>query len=154
MIYHPETVGNADPVSAVKEIFGAIDEQDLSAVAIMPNADAGGRAVRDAILAHASELDAVFPSLPRDQYVGLLSRAAVLVGNSSSGLIEAPLLKLPVVNVGERQRGRLRGDNVIDVRADRDAIAAALERALTPRVPRGTVRSLAVRFRRRVAAHR
>ena len=132
VIYHPETVGNVDPVSAIGEIFAAIDERGLSAVAIMPNADAGGRAVREAILAHASELDAVFPSLPREQYVGLLSRAAVLVGNSSSGLIEAPLLKLPVVNVGERQRGRLRGDNVIDVRAERDAIAAAVERALTP----------------------
>jgi GDP/UDP-N,N'-diacetylbacillosamine 2-epimerase (hydrolysing) len=132
VIYHPETVGRVDPVSAIMEIFGALDRRGLSAVAIMPNADAGGRAVREAILAHAPQLDGVFPSLPREQYVGLLSRAAVLVGNSSSGLIEAPLLKLPVVNVGERQRGRLRGDNVIDARADRDAIAAALVRALTP----------------------
>jgi UDP-N-acetylglucosamine 2-epimerase len=55
-----------------------------------------------------------------------------MVGNSSSGLIEAPIASLPAVNVGDRQRGRLRGDNVIDAPADERAIAAALGRALDP----------------------
>ena len=55
-----------------------------------------------------------------------------MVGNSSSGLIEAPSFGLPVVNVGDRQRGRLRAANVIDVGHDREAIAAAIRRALDP----------------------
>ena len=54
------------------------------------------------------------------------------MGNSSSGLIEAPSFALPVVNVGSRQDGRLRGDNVLDVPPDRDAILRALETALAP----------------------
>lgn len=131
VIHHPETVGDSEPVAAVELIFEIVRERGLDAVAILPNSDAGGGAVRNAILARASELSAVVPSLPRAEYVRLLSHAAVLIGNSSSGLIEAPLLKLPTVNVGDRQRGRLRGDNVIDANVDRDSISAALDRALS-----------------------
>jgi UDP-N-acetylglucosamine 2-epimerase len=55
-----------------------------------------------------------------------------MVGNSSSGLIEAPSFALPAVNIGDRQRGRVRAPNVIDVSPDRDQIAAAIARALDP----------------------
>ena len=58
--------------------------------------------------------------------------ADAMLGNSSSGLIEAPAVGLPVVNVGDRQAGRDRGPNVIDVPADPDAVADALRRALAP----------------------
>jgi UDP-N-acetylglucosamine 2-epimerase len=61
-----------------------------------------------------------------------LALAEAVVGNSSSGLIEAPSLGVPTVNIGERQRGRLRAPSVIDCRPDVDAIAAAIERALSP----------------------
>jgi UDP-N-acetylglucosamine 2-epimerase len=61
-----------------------------------------------------------------------MSLARVMVGNSSSALIEAPCFKLPAVNVGSRQRGRMRGNNVIDVACDRHAIRNAVERALSP----------------------
>jgi len=60
-----------------------------------------------------------------------------MVGNSSSGLIEAPSFALPVVNVGDRQRGRLRAANVIDVGPEREAIVAAIARALDPAFRRG-----------------
>jgi UDP-N-acetylglucosamine 2-epimerase len=65
-------------------------------------------------------------------YLSLLHHADVMLGNSSSGIIEAPSFALPVVNVGTRQAGRLRASNVIDVPAERTAVAAALERALAP----------------------
>jgi UDP-N-acetylglucosamine 2-epimerase len=55
-----------------------------------------------------------------------------MVGNSSAGLIEAPCFKLPAVNIGTRQRGRQRGNNVIDVSADQRQIRGAIERALSP----------------------
>jgi UDP-N-acetylglucosamine 2-epimerase len=70
--------------------------------------------------------------LGEDGYCSLLREADVMVGNSSSGLIEAPSFGLPVVNVGSRQRGRLRGANVIDVEPARGEIVAGIRRALDP----------------------
>lgn len=83
---------------------------------------------------------AFFPTLPQREYFGLLARAAVLVGNSSSGMIESATFKLPVVNVGPRQRGRLHSSNVIDCDYGRPAVARAIHRALAD-----------PRFRRQVA---
>jgi UDP-N-acetylglucosamine 2-epimerase len=71
-------------------------------------------------------------NVPRHLYGGLMRVASVLVGNSSSGLIEAPTFGLPVVNVGERQRDRARGANVIDTPHDRGSILAAIRQALSP----------------------
>jgi UDP-N-acetylglucosamine 2-epimerase (non-hydrolysing)/GDP/UDP-N,N'-diacetylbacillosamine 2-epimerase (hydrolysing) len=65
-------------------------------------------------------------------YLSLLGEAAVMIGNSSSGLIEAPSRALPVVNIGSRQRGRLRGPNVIDVLPAREDILQGIEAALDP----------------------
>ena len=62
----------------------------------------------------------------------MLAIADLMVGNSSSGIFEAPSFQLPVVNVGDRQRGRTREKNVIDVNADADAIRAAIQRGLDP----------------------
>jgi UDP-hydrolysing UDP-N-acetyl-D-glucosamine 2-epimerase len=127
VVYHPETIGHGDPAMSVDAVLGAVVDAALPAVAILPNTDAGGLAIRDALLARTPALRAVVASLPREEYVGLLAGAAVLVGNSSSGIIEAPLLRVPAVNVGDRQKGRLRGDNVLDVPADRESIRRAIE---------------------------
>ena len=131
VVYHPETVGRAAPVADLREVLAGVAHAGLPTVAILPNTDAGGRAIRDDLLAAASNLRAVVPSLPRDEYAALLAGAAVIVGNSSSGIIEAPLLRVPAVNVGDRQKGRLRGDNVIDVPAERAAIREAIATALS-----------------------
>lgn len=68
--------------------------------------------------------------MPRILFLSLLRCAAVLVGNSSCGIIEAPSFRLPVVNVGERQAGRERAGNVIDARPEPEAIADAIHKAL------------------------
>jgi len=73
----------------------------------------------------------VVASLPRDEYAALLAGSSLIVGNSSSGIIEAPLLRVPAVNVGGRQEGRLRGDNVLDAIAERRAIGEAISTALS-----------------------
>ena len=132
IIYHPETVGRTDPVEVLEGILGAVADAGLPAVAILPNSDAGGRATRTALLDRARDVRAVIASLPREEYVALLAGASVLVGNSSSGIIEAPMLRVPAVNVGDRQRGRVRGDNVIDVPSDRESIRRATEAATSP----------------------
>jgi UDP-N-acetylglucosamine 2-epimerase len=76
-------------------------------------------------------------SLGDEVYASLLKEVDAMVGNSSSGLIEAPSFALPVVNVGDRQRGRVRAGNVIDVGHARDEIAAGLVQALDPAFRRG-----------------
>ena len=73
----------------------------------------------------------VLPHLPHRDYVAFLRNAAVLVGNSSSGIIEAPVLHLPVVNVGTRQEGRERSENVLDAGYERSEIAEAIQKAVS-----------------------
>ena len=72
-----------------------------------------------------------FTSLGQRRYLGLLSVADVMVGNSSSGIIEAPSFQLPVVNIGDRQQGRVRAANVIDCGVEQHEIAIALDQALS-----------------------
>jgi UDP-N-acetylglucosamine 2-epimerase len=71
-------------------------------------------------------------ALGHARYFALLGRVGAMVGNSSSGLIEAPSFGLPVVNIGGRQRGRIRAANVIDVAGSSRSIEAAIRRALAP----------------------
>jgi len=134
LIQHPETVGARDAAADLAATMEACRRMGLPVLAIFPNADAGGRGMVAALEAarNAGTLR-VAASLPRSDFVTLLAGAAALVGNSSSGLIEAPLLRTPAVNVGERQAGRTRGDNVIEAPADPDAIVAALRAATDPR---------------------
>jgi UDP-hydrolysing UDP-N-acetyl-D-glucosamine 2-epimerase len=135
VVQHPTTVGEERGVADLEETLAAVAGSGLPAIAVFPNADAGGRAMIDR-LGRAGGLRTV-PSLPRGDFATLLAGAAALVGNSSSGLIEAPLLRVPAVNVGARQAGRTRGDNVVDVPAAAAAIRAALDRVIDPAFRRG-----------------
>ncbi|OGZ22933.1 MAG: hypothetical protein A3A08_02700 [Candidatus Nealsonbacteria bacterium RIFCSPLOWO2_01_FULL_41_9] len=72
----------------------------------------------------------IFKNIPRQEYLGLMKIADVLVGNSSSGIIEAPYLHLPAVNIGQRQRGRERAENIIDVNHNKAQIKLAIKKAL------------------------
>jgi UDP-N-acetylglucosamine 2-epimerase len=100
----------------------------------VPNADTGNLGVRS----HAEEFVAEGPArtlvaaLGPDVYVNMMRIAAAMVGNSSSGIIEAPSFGLPVINVGTRQTGRERAANVIDVPLDTEAVRGALAKALDP----------------------
>ena len=130
LLQHPETRSDRDPGHDVGETLAATRGLGMQRLAIGSNADAGGRAISERL---AAEPDLVSrPSVPRDDFAILLSNAAALVGNSSAGLTEAPLLRVPAVNVGERQAGRLQGDNVIDVGPVRTQIADGVRRALDP----------------------
>jgi GDP/UDP-N,N'-diacetylbacillosamine 2-epimerase (hydrolysing) len=133
LVQHPETVGDRDGVRDLAATLSALAAVDMQVLAVLPNADAGGRAMA-ASLQDAAESGQirVVSSLARGDYATLLRGASALVGNSSSGIIEAPMLGVPAVNIGARQEGRERGDNVIDVPPEREAIEDALERVLDP----------------------
>jgi UDP-N-acetylglucosamine 2-epimerase (non-hydrolysing)/GDP/UDP-N,N'-diacetylbacillosamine 2-epimerase (hydrolysing) len=99
-----------------------------------PNADAGSRqliATARNFCDNNRRAD-IFVNLSPRLYWGLLARAGVLVGNSSSGIMETPSLQLPTVNIGHRQHGRTRAANIIDVAADAGAIRNAIVAALDP----------------------
>ena len=139
--FHPVTLEHADTVRHVDELASALAEMDGDIVISYPGADTAHRAIVDrwTALAAARPSTRLAPSLGEDVYCSLLREADVMVGNSSSGLIEAGSFGLPVVNIGSRQQGRLRGANVVDVGHGRGEIAAGLARALDPAFRRGLV---------------
>lgn len=132
--FHPVTLEYRDTERHVDELLAALDKLETATILTYPGADTAGRAIIDRLEEFAGRHSNVklAASLGDRVYLSLLEHAAAMVGNSSSGLIEAPSFGLPVVNIGSRQAGRLRGANVIDVEPERDDILRAIEAALAP----------------------
>jgi UDP-N-acetylglucosamine 2-epimerase (non-hydrolysing)/GDP/UDP-N,N'-diacetylbacillosamine 2-epimerase (hydrolysing) len=134
--YHPVTLEKNTAESQISELLRVLESfTDIYWVFTLPNADIGGRILIRKIENFVKENPLKrksFKSLGQLKYLSLLKHADVMVGNSSSGLIEAPSFKLPVVNIGERQRGRVRGQNVIDVpKCESNFIKKAIKNALS-----------------------
>jgi UDP-hydrolysing UDP-N-acetyl-D-glucosamine 2-epimerase len=143
--FHPVTVEFAHTARYMSELLAALQEANLPVVFTKPNADTNGRvAVKliEEFVAGRSRKGGtdrlsgpqayLVDNLGTQAYFSLMNVAAAMVGNSSSGLIEAPSFRLPVVNIGNRQQGRCRAANVIDVGYERAAIAQGIRRALQP----------------------
>lgn len=109
----------------------AVKQMRIKTVLIYPNSDAGSQQIIRAIDQYR-DLTFLYitKNLPRPEFVNLMRRAGCMLGNSSAGILEAPLLKLPVINVGNRQKGRLHAENVQFVPHDSKAICTAVRRAL------------------------
>jgi UDP-hydrolysing UDP-N-acetyl-D-glucosamine 2-epimerase len=137
--FHPETLDPANTAARIAAVLSALARVSHPIIFTAPNADTSGRAVRAAIEQFVAEHRnaRLVLNLGTQAYFSAMRIAAAMVGNSSSGIVEAGSFELPVVNVGERQRGRLRGANVIDVPAEAAAIEAGLARALDPRFRAG-----------------
>jgi GDP/UDP-N,N'-diacetylbacillosamine 2-epimerase (hydrolysing) len=129
--FHPTTRGSQDAVAQQNEMLRALDDTGKPVVFTLPNADQGGRTLRQ----HLEEWVAarshwrLVENFGKKAYFSMLRHVELMVGNSSSGLIEAPTFHLPVVNIGERQAGRLRGLNVIDVGCESHAIGQGIQSA-------------------------
>ena len=132
--FHPVTLEPGEASAHADELAAALASVEGDVVITYPGADADHGAVIERLeaLAAARPGTRMMPALGEESYGALLREADVMVGNSSSGLIEAPSFGLPVVNVGLRQRGRLRAANVIDVGYGREEITAGIRRALDP----------------------
>lgn len=124
---HPETNSEA-PDAPMRAVLAALENLDVPVLITAPNSDPGGLKVRQMLDAWlADHPQAVFrDTLGATLYANALRHAAAMVGNSSSGLIEAGIFGLPVVDVGERQAGRTAGSNVTHVRNDARDIASAV----------------------------
>jgi UDP-N-acetylglucosamine 2-epimerase (non-hydrolysing)/GDP/UDP-N,N'-diacetylbacillosamine 2-epimerase (hydrolysing) len=130
--YHPVTIVR-DTTQEADSLFNALQEVDAQIIFCYPNADAGSHDLLErtrAFLAVRSDAK-VFVNLEAVAYWSLLRHIAVLIGNSSSGIMEAASFALPVVNVGLRQKGRERDRNVLDAEPETNAILARIARAMT-----------------------
>jgi UDP-hydrolysing UDP-N-acetyl-D-glucosamine 2-epimerase len=145
VVYHAVGRPAATEARTTAVILRASSDLGLRRVVLYPNSDRGHRGVIQAIERHRRQYGSaveVFRSLPRDDYLRTLLGAAVLVGNSSSGIIEAPLAGTPTVDIGLRQAGRQRGGpSVLHCADSGSAIRQALRRALRQR-RRPTLRSV------------
>lgn len=132
--FHPTTLEYEEAGVQADELLAALGESDRPMLFTMPNADTGGLAIRsriEAFVARHPRAEAT-ETLGTRGYFGVMAVCAAMVGNSSSAFVEAPSFGLPAVNVGNRQRGRVRGANVVDTGCGRREIAGAIARVLTP----------------------
>ncbi len=132
--YHPVTLEYEQTEWQIGELLVALHEVGLPILFTMPNADTGGRVIRQKIAAYvASNADSfAVENLGIQGYFSVMALASAMVGNSSSGIIEAASFKLPVVNIGTRQSGRVRGINVIDANYHFKDIMTGIEHTLSP----------------------
>lgn len=130
--YHPETLGS-NALADFQCLLQALDDfPQYQVLFTYPNADNGGRGIISMLEAYANaraDRVKVVPSLGFKRYLSAVALAHVVVGNSSSGIIEVPAFHVPTVNIGQRQRGRLAAESVLHCEATRSAIHEALSEA-------------------------
>lgn len=143
LTYHPETLGNGQDIAACEAIYQSLSQRcsDAEWIWTYPNMDAGGESVLTWLLEKAQQdkrIKAV-ASLGQRRYLSLMRESVMVVGNSSSGLLEAPWLGVPTINVGERQAGRLKAETVADCLPTVVSIDHALQQILTNRMKKNVV---------------
>ena len=132
--FHPVTLEDEPPERQLFELFAAMDAFDLEYIITKANADAGGLAINRAVDDYAAKRDnvAAFDSLGLVRYLSAVKYCAFVAGNSSSGILEAPSFGVPTVNIGDRQKGRMQAESVLQCAPARADIARAFAQALTP----------------------
>lgn len=131
--YHPETLSAMPAKEQIEEVLAALAGFDANFLLIAPNCDVGRDAIDSAMRQFAASRPAarIVAHIPQPRFWSCLAHAALLVGNSSAGIIEAASFRLPVVNIGDRQKGRVRAANVIDAPIDRLSIKTAMQRGIS-----------------------
>jgi GDP/UDP-N,N'-diacetylbacillosamine 2-epimerase (hydrolysing) len=132
--FHPVTLDNIDSKDHMKELFSALDEfDDYNLLFTMPNADSDSRVIFKMIESYVRnrENSAFKISLGQKRYLSALQFVSGVIGNSSSGLLEVPTFKVGTVNIGDRQKGRLKADSVVDCLPVKESIVKGINRILS-----------------------
>jgi len=132
VVYHPETNKEAENIDAL--LAALSDYPEIKKVIIYPNSDMMSRDIIVAIEDFAARFPedvVLIKSLQRDFYLSLMQHCDLYIGNSSSGIIEMPSLKRPVINIGDRQKGRIRSASTLDVQLEYQEIATAMRKGLS-----------------------
>ncbi len=130
VVFHPETLTNTSPVDQVNELLSALEvERDkYDFIFIGSNSDTGSDEITKSVRIFCEKYKFRYmTSVNPEEYLALNKYSIGLIGNSSSGLIEIPSLLIPTINIGDRQKGRVRGATVIDIKCDKNAIIDAIE---------------------------
>lgn len=134
--YHPVTLGERSAENDIKDFIGALEErEDLRVVFTMPNSDTGSKAIAKKINAFVESNGhraRAYTSLGVKRYLTVMKYVGAVVGNSSSGILEAPSFGIPTLNIGDRQRGRIAADSVYNCEPDQDSIMEGLRTIMSP----------------------
>lgn len=132
--YHPVTLENSTAEEQIKNLLAALDEYpDYKVIFTLPNSDTDGRVIIKLIneyVAKHSDRAVAYPSLGLRRYLSALQFVNAAVGNSSSGIIEVPSLGIPTLNIGNRQRGRIAAESVVNCGTSMDEILTGLDKVL------------------------
>lgn len=132
--YHPVTMESGDVNKQISEFLKAIKTfPEIEFIVTKSNADQGGAKINELLdVAESTLLNLhVFTSLGVRRYLSLMKYAEFVLGNSSSGIIETPVFHIPTVNIGDRQKGRLQSESIINCEADKDSIQCAIKTAIS-----------------------
>jgi UDP-N-acetylglucosamine 2-epimerase (non-hydrolysing)/GDP/UDP-N,N'-diacetylbacillosamine 2-epimerase (hydrolysing) len=131
IVQHPITTLKDKGYSQMRELFLALDSLKEQTIILYPNCDSGGVELIKLIEKYGNkDYFRVFKNLPHEDYLSLMKSANLMIGNSSSGIIESPSFKIPVINIGSRQKGRNRSGNIIDVEPEKNKILNAIDFAI------------------------
>lgn len=134
--FHPVTLKNEDSERQMKELLTALEHfDDMKYIFTKSNADADGRIINrmiDEFVDASNGRHIAFVSLGQVRYLSALGQVCMVIGNSSSGIIEVPSFRIPTVNIGERQRGRIQAKSVINCDSQRESIVHAIDQARDP----------------------
>lgn len=131
--FHPVTLEVKNTEKYIANLISALKRFENNIIITYPNSDTGSEIIIEKILEYEKENInvKVFKSLGIELYLSVMNECGVVVGNSSSGIVEAPYLKIPVVNIGNRQKGRLMANNIINCRCEIDDIYESIKKSLT-----------------------
>ena len=117
LLQHPVTTEISQSGKQISKTLNAVIKTKIKTIAILPNSDAGNKEIRDYLknISKKNKIIKLFKNLPRQDFLGMLNNCGILVGISSAGIIEASCFDIPVINLGNRQKGRERGSNVFNV---------------------------------------
>ena len=131
VVQHPITTLKDKGYSQMKELLLALDTIGEQTILLYPNCDAGGKQFIDLIKKYEGKSYLrPYKNIPHKEYLSLMKSVDIMIGNSSSGIIEAPSFRIPVINIGTRQKGRARSSNIIDVEPKKEKILDSIEFAL------------------------
>lgn len=134
--YHPVTLGLYTPESAIEDFLDALDANpDIRVVFTMPNSDTGASFIVNAINKFVERNPyraKAFKSLGVKRYLSVMRQVGAVVGNSSSGIVEAPSFGIPTLNIGERQKGRLQADSIVNCGPDKVSVLEGLRKVISP----------------------
>ena len=134
MTYHPVTLEyGIDAISQINNIFTAIKEFNFQVVITSPNIEIDSYIIKEHIDSWVAKDNNFhfFQSLGVKKYQNLIPHCIFVLGNSSSGIIEVPFFKIPTVNIGDRQKGRVRHQSIIDVDYATESITEGIEKAMS-----------------------